>query len=241
MAHARPSSSAPPPGTPDTTGQVQVVASHMEPPPGPFPLDFVTDPDSDFAASFRVLRHRLRRSGDPHIIAVTSPGAGEGKTTCAVNLAMAIAEHGRERVMLLEANLRRPRLAEALGFAPPVCFAKQLETVTETHRMVWRCVASFFDNLHVLAVSPETQERMLLTAPPMFLALQHVRSSGYGYIIIDCADALRSADVNIIEEMTDGLLLTGMTGRTTKSSLRRTAEHLAPAEILGMVLMAAPR
>ena len=170
-------------------------------------------------------------------MAVTSPGRREGKTTCAINLAMAMAEHGREKVMLLEANTRAPRVAEALGFAPPVCFSSQLEAASEVQRMTWRTVSAFFANLHVLAVSPESDSRVLLTAPPLKRAIDEIRASGYAYIVIDCPPALKSADVTIIEDLADGVLLTAMAGTTTRKSLERCAEHLAPTEILGLVLM----
>lgn len=215
---------------------VQVVATHNEAPPGPIPLDLAVAPDSDFAASFRVLHHRLRRAGDPRVVAVTSPARREGKTTCAINLAMAMAEHGRDKVMLLEANTRAPRIAEALGFAPPVCFSSQLEAAADAHHMTWRAVSAFFPNLHVLAVSPETESRVLITAPPLKRALEEIRASDYAYVVIDCPPALKSADVTIIEELSDGLILTAMAGTTTRKSLERAAEHLAPAEILGVVL-----
>lgn len=219
------------------TGYVSVVATHMDLPPGPFPLDIVSEPDSPLAASFRVLRHRLRRSGDPRVIAVTSPGNREGKTTCAMNLAMALAEHGREKVMLVETNLRRPRIAEALGFAPPVCFAHQMQAAVDSTNMVWQAVAVFFDNLHVLAISPENRDTGRLTAPNLRSAIDTIRTGDYAYVVLDCPAALGSADVNIIEDVADGLILTGMAGTTTKKQLRKAAEHLAPAEIYAVVLM----
>jgi len=55
-------------------------------------------PDSQAAAAFRVLRHRLVRNGEPKVMLVTSPNVGEGKTTCALNLALALCEAGRARV-----------------------------------------------------------------------------------------------------------------------------------------------
>ncbi|MEM1030720.1 MAG: CpsD/CapB family tyrosine-protein kinase [Myxococcota bacterium] len=221
-------------------GYVSVVATHMDLPAGPFPLDIVSQPDSPLAASFRVLRHRLRRSGDPRTIAITSPGHREGKTTCAINLAMALAEHGREKVMLVEPNLRRPRLAEALGFAPPVCFAQQMAATVESRNMVWQVVATFFDNLHVLAVSPDNPEPGRLTAPNLRHAIETIRNGDYAYLVLDCPAALGSADVNIIEDVADGILLTSMAGTTTKRQLQLAAEHLAPAEIYGVVLMNQP-
>src|SRR5262249_31102421 len=87
-------------------------------------LVMVRAPDSPAAAAFRVLRHRLIERDGLRTVLVTSPRVGEGKTTCAVNLALALCEAGRARVLLLEANFRRPAIARMLGFRPPVCFSE---------------------------------------------------------------------------------------------------------------------
>jgi len=217
--------------------QVSVVATHTDVPAGPFPLSIVQHPDSEASASFRILRHRLRRAGDPRVIAVSSPGRSEGKTTCAANLAMALAEHGRDNVMLLEANLRRPRLGEALGFTPPACFGEQMAAHLEEATKPWTAVAAFFDNLHVMAVATTTVGTMMISAPAIKQAVDHVKAAGYGYVVLDCPATLGSADVNIIEDSSDGVLLTCMAATTTSKSLRQAMAHLEPAEILGVVLM----
>src|SRR5438477_583444 len=97
------------------------VATHRPPADPDERLILVRDPDSARAASFRVLRHRLQEKGDPRVIAVTSAGPREGKTTCAVNLALALGECGRAKVLLIEANLWTPALAPLFGFMPPEC------------------------------------------------------------------------------------------------------------------------
>src|SRR4051812_33115113 len=77
------------------------VATHKPPVDPDHRLILLRDPDSARAASFRVLRHRLEQRGNPRTIAVTSAEEGEGKTTCAANLAMALGECERARVLLV--------------------------------------------------------------------------------------------------------------------------------------------
>src|SRR5262245_8171774 len=60
--------------------------------------------DSPRAASFRLLRQRLIDKGDPRTVLCTSARSGEGKTTLATNLALAFAELGKHRVLLVEAT-----------------------------------------------------------------------------------------------------------------------------------------
>lgn len=236
--------SAPPPAAkrresspPVNAGYVQVVATVVDPPPGADNLPFIKNADSPVAASFRVLRHRLREADNPATIAVTSPNRHEGKTTCAINLAMALSEHGREKVLLLEANLRYPNLAAALGFSSPACFGQQMASHLKSPLSPWEVVAAFFHNLHVLAVSPASVGQWRISAPGLKLAMDQLRASGYKHIIVDCPSALGSADVNVIEDTTDGVLLTARAGSTTAESLKKTERHLAPANILGVVLM----
>ncbi len=94
-------------------------------------LVMIADPYGDRADAFRALRRKLASSGNPHVILVTSAGEGDGKTTLAVNLAVALREGIRGKVLLLEGNLRAPGVAKALRFDPPVCFDEQIKSHQE--------------------------------------------------------------------------------------------------------------
>ncbi len=82
-------------------------------------LVLLAEPDSKQAAAFRVLRHHVLGAGHPQVIAVSGPHDGCGKTTVAANLAMALAECGRAQVLLVDANLRNPKIASSMRFVPP--------------------------------------------------------------------------------------------------------------------------
>lgn len=222
-----------------TIGEVaRVVAVHNAPSQQVRWLPMQADPSSPAAASYRVLRYRLRNQGDPRTIAVTSPKAHEGKTTTAINLAMALAEDGRESVLLLEANFGRPKIAELLGFTPPNCFAAQLEHSLDHPTASWEVVAAFSDNLHVLAVDP-TRDLRPMCAPAFKAVMRRLASQAYAYIVVDCPSVLGSADVNMIVDTVDALLFSAITGRSHAGDLRRAEEHLAPANIVGTVLLGA--
>ena len=76
---------------------------------------------SSFAAEryqgLRMTVERLRALRDVRVIAVTSPGAGEGKTVTSINLSGALAHGAKARVLLIDADLRRPSVATRLGLA----------------------------------------------------------------------------------------------------------------------------
>jgi Mrp family chromosome partitioning ATPase len=214
------------------------VATHKPPEDPDQRLILVREPDSSRAASFRVLRHRLQERGDPRVIAVTSPGRKEGKTTCAVNLALALGECGRARVLLVEANLRAPSLAPLFGFMPPECFTAQMQRHKEKPLDAWSVVEVFSPYLHVLAVKPgDGGGRPLLDGPAFSIAMEMLSQAGYDYIIIDTPPVLGAADVNLIEDSADGVLFTARSRSTSSRSLRAAIEQLAPAKLLGVTLL----
>jgi Mrp family chromosome partitioning ATPase len=213
------------------------VATHKPPVDPDRRLILLREPDSAQAASFRVLRHRLEQRGNPRVIAVTSAEEGEGKTTCAANLAMALGECERARVLLVEANLRNPSLAALFGFLPPTCFSLQLQQHKEKPLDPWSVVEAFTPSLHVIAVKPGQESRPLLDGPAFAHAMDMLRNAGYDYIVLDTPPVLGSADVNLVEDTCDGVLLCGWARRSSGRALRRAVEQLAPAKILGITLL----
>jgi Mrp family chromosome partitioning ATPase len=225
-------------GTPSATPRTQVwVATHKPPEDPDRRLILVREPDSARAAAFRVMRHRLAERGDPRVIAVTSAGPREGKTTCAANLALALGECNRARVLLIEANLRTPALAALFGFLPPECFSVQLQRHKEKPEDAWSVVEVFSPSLHVLAVKPESDPRPLLDGPAFSLAVDVLRQAGYDYIVIDTPPVLGAADVNLVEDAADGVLFTAWSRSTSSRKLTQAVEQLAPAKLLGLALI----
>jgi Mrp family chromosome partitioning ATPase len=213
------------------------VATHKLPDDPDARLVMVRQPDSPQAASYRVLRHRLQERGDPRIIAVTSAGPKEGKTTCAVNLALALGECGRARVLLVEANLRSPSLAPLFGFMPPQCFSVQMQKHREKPAEGWSVVEVFSEYLHVLAVEPSDRGRPLLDGPAFAIAIEGLSQAGYDYIVLDTPPVLGTADVNLIEDSADGVLLTAWARTTPSQRLRQAIDQLVPSKVLGVTLL----
>jgi Mrp family chromosome partitioning ATPase len=225
-------------GTPDVAQRTPIWVSTHKPSDEPDErLILVRQPDSARAASFRVIRHRLMERGDPRVIAVTSASEGEGKTTCAANLALALGECGRAKVLLVEANLRTPALAGLFGFMPPECFSTQLSRHKDKPLEPWSVVEIYSPSLHVLAVKPESESRPLLDGPAFSLAIELLRHAGYDYIVIDTPPVLGAADVNLVEDAADGVLFTARSRATSGRRLTQAVEQLAPAKLLGLALL----
>jgi Mrp family chromosome partitioning ATPase len=226
----------------DLTGrqppEIGLTQHHL---PDDAPLDprliLVAEPDSERAASFRVLRHHLLDAGRPQVIAVSSPRPGDGKTTCAINLALALAECGRSKVLLVETHVRHPQLASLFRFVPPWCFAEQLAAHRHQPLLPWGLVDIPQLWLHVAAINPRIEQSQLLDAPAFAIAMERLRLGGYDHIVIDCPPVVGSADVNLIQDAADGTVLVVRGKRTTARDLRGAIEQLSPARVLGTVLV----
>lgn len=200
-------------------------------------LVMALDPDSERAAAFRVLAQRLGRLPRVRSLCVTSAEPGEGKTTCAVNLALALSECARARVALLEANLRAPALATMLGFVPRVCFVQQMASHRAKPDEPWLLVEAFAPTLHVGAVRPDSPPGPLVDAIALALAVERILQAGYDYVIIDAPSVLQHADVNVVEEAVDAVLLAARAGSSRGRLVRKAVDQLGPEKVLGVVLV----
>ncbi len=195
------------------------------------------DPDSERAAQFRVLRHHLLDAGRPQVVIVSSPGPGEGKTATAVNLALALAECGRAKVLLVETHLRRPALASVFRFVPPWCFAEQLAAHRHQPMLPWGLVDIPQLWLHVAAVNPRVDQAQLLDAPAFAIAMERLRLGGYDHIVVDAPPVSGTAEVNLLQDAADGVLLVARGQSTTAREMRRAIEQITPAKVIGTVLL----
>jgi Mrp family chromosome partitioning ATPase len=200
-------------------------------------LIVLREPASPRAAAFRVLAHRLREQAGARAIAVSSPGRGEGKTTCAVNVALALGEAGRARVLLIETALRTPALADLFGFRPPLCFSRQLAIHRQEPLSPWSVVDVQPLDLHVAAMLVEGDRPAMLDAVAFLIAIERLRPAGYDYIVIDAPAVLGGIDANLVQDAADGTLLCASTRRTRARDVRRAVEQLSPGRILGVALL----
>lgn len=235
VAQPRPSLAiAMPAGTPPEIGLTQHAVPEED---RDMRLTLLLDPDSDRAASFRVLRHHLLEAGCPQCIVVSSPRNGDGKTTTAINLALALAECGRAKVLLVETHLRHPQLANAFKLVPPWCFAEQLAAHRHQPMMPW----SFVDIpqlwLHVGAINPRIEKTQMLDGPAFQIAMERLRLGGYDHIVIDAPPVLGSADVNLMADAADAVILALRARVTNTRDLRRAIDQIGAPKVAGTVLV----
>ncbi len=196
----------------------------------------LSDAYSDRADAYRALRRKLASSGNPQVIAITSPDAGEGKTTCALNLALAMRETSRGKVLLIEANGRSPSIARLLGFETPECFCDQLTQRKEDPRRSWVAVEPM-PKLHIMAVDPTIKRAPQLDPIAFANGMERLKRAGYEYILIDTPPVLGTFEVNMIADNVDGVLFTAITMKSKRSHLRKAMEQIMPAPVLGVMVL----
>jgi Mrp family chromosome partitioning ATPase len=238
---AKPTTLSPPIARPVSVGptpEIGLTQHHLPTDESPDSrLELVIDPDSDRSAQFRVLRHHLLELGKPQVIVVASPCQGDGKTTTALNLALALAECGRAKVLLADANVRRPQLANVFRVLPPWCFYEQLVMHRNQPMAPW----SFIDIpqlwLHVAPINPRIEKTQLLDAVAFDIAMERLRIAGYDHVVIDAPPVLGSADVNLMADAADGVVLALRAKRSTSRDLRKAVDQLGGNKVIGTVLV----
>ena len=198
-------------------------------------------PQSQMAESYRALRTSLLLSslgGPPKIILVTSALPQEGKTTTSINTAIVLAQKG-SRVLLIDADLRRPSIHKALLSGPRTGLSNVLTGSATLQQAVnqWSPVPT----LSVLpAGTPPPNPAELLASANMQRMLDQL-STQYDHIVIDTPPTLSVTDAVLLSPWADTVILVIRSGQTTKQALRRARDILmrVNARVSGVLLNAA--
>jgi len=185
--------------------------------------------------SYRALRTSLLFSPDnrPHSLLVTSAVAGEGKSTTSVNLAIAFAQTGA-RTLILELDMRRPRLADRLGLAPERGVSRYLSGQSPFHTEIQQ---SSIPNLFVVCAGPTPPNPPeLLGSHRMTRALELLRRH-FDYVIVDGPPVMAVTDALVIAPQVNGvaLVVDGHTARE-KAQKARNLLRTVDAKVLGVVI-----
>nr|WP_296778756.1 polysaccharide biosynthesis tyrosine autokinase [Rhodococcus sp. (in: high G+C Gram-positive bacteria)] len=193
------------------------------------------------AEAYRELRTNLQFlevDHPPRVIVVTSAVPGEGKTTVAVNLALALAEAGHH-VALVEGDLRRPRVSKYLGLIGSVGLSTVLAGQADLSDVLQ---PSSFEGLDVLASGPlPPNPSELLGSEASRRIIEELRGR-FDYVIIDGAPLLPVTDSALLTTHSDGALVVARFGHTTENEVGRAVGNLETigAHILGAVFTMMP-
>lgn len=197
------------------------------------------DPSSQSAEEYRQLRSSLRfstMSRHPLTLVISSPTPGDGKTTVATNLAGALAEGG-QRVLLIDADLRKPRVADythainAVGLCEVLVDEAPLTDATQS------LGGSGIDVLTAGDTPPNPGE---LVSSTKMADLLHQARGAYDVVIVDTAPILAVADATSLVQSADGVLLVARAAVTHKRDLASSVDTIEAAggTVFGIVINA---
>ncbi|MCB1004017.1 MAG: polysaccharide biosynthesis tyrosine autokinase [Acidimicrobiales bacterium] len=220
-----------------------IIPRHESTPEGQAPpILTATKPMSHTAESYRSLRTSvefLALEKRMQTIQVTSAQAGEGKTSTVVNLAVAFAQAG-EHVIVIDCDLRRPRLHEYfgldrhLGFTSVLLNERSLEEVVRS--------APGLDNLQVLCSGPLAPNPSELLGGERFAEIIRKLSTDHTVVLIDSPPVLPVTDALVLSRVADATIVVAASGVSSKRRFARSVDSLRQvgAPLVGSVLNAAP-
>lgn len=195
------------------------------------------DPRSAISEAYRSLRTAVQFStttGFPKSLLITSSRPSEGKSTTAVMLARNFADLGM-RVLLIDADLRKPSLHKHLNVSTEVGLSNCLTSATPPPEAFQKTVVP---RLTMIAAGPLPPNPVELIAGPKMLSLLTVASEEYDLVIVDSPPVAGLADAPILASLLIGTMLVVDGSATRRAIAKATLKRLyfARAQMIGVVL-----
>jgi len=200
----------------------------------------LTDVDCLGAQKFRLLRARLRhlREKAPlKRIVVTGGVPDDGKTVVASNLAMSLAHHNSQRVLLLEGDLRQPAASAQFGLHGLRGLNEWSQEDKPISEFLYRLGST---QLFLLPAGEPAEDPLKILNSSRFAATLDRISVFFDWIIIDTPPLFPVADVHSWVNYSDGVLLVVRQGHTPKKLLQKGLKNLDGVNLLGVVLNDSP-
>ena len=244
------------PAAPASAGPPWPASSAGAPAPGPFrrpsiPREAVDIPEevddhlvslvtpAGFEAEqYRALRHMVeqrRRTDNLSLLAVSSAAGGDGKTVTAINLAGALAQAAEARVLIVEADLRRPSVGRLLGFGPTRHLGL-VDAILDGHLALGDVALTRppFNLSVVLAGQALPSPYDVLKSPRLGELLEDARSH-YDYVILDTPPLVAVQDCRVIARWVDSVILVVSAHQTPRRLVEEALNVVDPNKLLGFV------
>jgi capsular exopolysaccharide synthesis family protein len=196
----------------------------------------LTAKDSLGAEKFRFLGVRLRQLQQNRSlkkILVTSTIPEEGKSTISGNLATTLARKQKQKILLLEGDLRRPSLCHQFGLSKLLGLSEWLQGPVASRANIYHLEGPGFWFLP--AGQPPENPLELMQAGRLSELMDRL-TAWFDWIVIDSPPVLPLADTTVWTRLADGILLVTREGTTQKRQLVRGLQVLEQSKLLGVVL-----
>jgi polysaccharide chain length determinant protein (PEP-CTERM system associated) len=198
-------------------------------------LVILSDPHALASEQYRILtykvQHWMAKSGG-RILVLTSAAGAEGKSVTALNLSFALASSFDERILLIDGDLRRPRVHEYLGIAIQKGLCDLVaEPDTGLHDYITRV-----GNVDVMTGGSQVMNPVGLLASNRARDIFGRLQKDYRLIVVDSPPLVPTADSHILAGLADGVLVVARARQTKRELFQRALESLGSANLLGVVL-----
>ncbi len=195
------------------------------------------NPAATEAEQYRALRYlieQFRKTADLSVVAVSSPAVGDGKTATVINLAGALAQSPETRVLLVDADLRQPSMADQLGLGArgPGLVDAILDPALGLDDVVQVC-APF--NLSVIPAGRRSETPYELLKSPRLEALLQEARARYHHVLLDTPPLVAFPDCRVIGRGVDGFLVVVTAHKTPRKLLEEALNVIDPAKLVGLV------
>jgi capsular exopolysaccharide synthesis family protein len=198
-------------------------------------LVYFSEPDSLAAEKFRFLGVRLRQmqqSRPLKKVLITSTIPEEGKSLVSANLAGVLARR-KQKVLLIEGDMRRPTLAQQFGLGRMAGLAEWLQSGAQTPSNIYRLGGP---GLWLMPAGDPPANPLELMQSGRLSQLMSQLSSLFDWIVVDSPPLLPLADTTVWARLSDGVLLVTREGKTEKKQLQRGLDAVKNLPLLGVVL-----
>jgi capsular exopolysaccharide synthesis family protein len=193
-------------------------------------------PKSLAAEQYRQLRTRLAHAegaSNLRTVLITSPQKGEGKSVTSANLALTMAQELQRRVIIVEADLRKPSLQHLFGLPPGPGLSEYLSGAAELKDVMQFLPDHNLTVIHAGGAPANPAE--LLGSTAMRRLLDQLRTR-FDRVILDTPPVLPLADVAVLAPLVDGTLLVVRAGVTPKPAIENALRAFDSSRLLGVVL-----
>lgn len=196
----------------------------------------ILQPDSYVAEQFRTLRGRIDSMATQRpikTVSVTSANPDDGKSTSSINLAVVTSMSVGRKVLLMDCDLRKPKIHRSLGLEPEAGLAEVLLGQAKLDDAIMTVEGLTLDVLPVRTCPPNPSE--LLASPEMRALIEEV-SRRYDQVILDTPACLGLPDSKIVTELCDGVIMVVRAGATPRDDIQTALEIIDRRRILGLLL-----
>jgi capsular exopolysaccharide synthesis family protein len=204
------------------------------PPEDEAPVLFVR-PETIAAEEFRKLKTQIfhRLPNPPHFILVTSAVPQEGKTMVAVNLALAISQEIHKKAILIDGDLRKPRI-HLEQYPNPKGLSDYLLNQASLFEILLNIEEQGFQIIPAGSSTKKSAE--LIGSSKMSELFESLREHGNDtYVIIDSPPIISTSEPTLLSKLVDGVILVVMEGRAPKEFVRRAVKSIDRQKIIGIV------